>query len=503
MTISTSYERQIISEIKQYEKNKDMHDLPLAYNYYSNKFVKPKIQHVFGSQENSDVSILDVFIESIAQSFDTTGNYNVISLGAGDCDVETDIAYGLKCKGFNNFKISCFELSLVQLERARKNADEKKVSNYIQLIEADLNKPLEFNTKVGAFIINQSMHHFVELEHLTGEILRLIDDNGSFILADIIGRNGHMRWPETLNLVRELWAYLPGKIRWNNQRFFDDQFFENWDCSTEGFEGVRAQDILPLLLDKFDFSKHVAFGGISEPFIDRAYGNNFDISRESDKEFLDAVNEIEQHFINNGMIKPTQIVSVMHKKGQFKGKCKSANGVTPNKSLRLEKYHGKYPSIKNMQHLNLGFKLSEHTDLVIEDACLIKFDTGEIGNKILRWGWQKPENGFVWSTGIESCLQFKLDRSSDKVIKFHIIDPLKNILKIDRSFSISINGIILLTLNLNTYQEDKVDLLIPKNGEVESIVRVLFHIERTLRYDLDDVTDKRPLGIGLISLHSK
>jgi len=33
-----------------------------------------------------------------------------------------------------------------------------------------------------------------------------------------------------------------------------------WDCSKQGFEGIRAQDILPLLVKKFSFRSFLGFG---------------------------------------------------------------------------------------------------------------------------------------------------------------------------------------------------------------------------------------------------
>jgi hypothetical protein len=54
-----------------------------------------------------------------------------------------------------------------------------------------------------------------------------------------------MRWPEALELVTELWKELPTKYKDNCLLKRVQLEYENWDCSTEGFEGVRSQDILP------------------------------------------------------------------------------------------------------------------------------------------------------------------------------------------------------------------------------------------------------------------
>ena len=44
------------------------------------------------------------------------------------------------------------------------------------------------------------------------------------------------------------------------------------------FEGIRAQDILPLLVERFTFDEFIGFGNVIDPFVDRSFGPNFDIA---------------------------------------------------------------------------------------------------------------------------------------------------------------------------------------------------------------------------------
>ncbi len=66
-----------------------------------------------------------------------------------------------------------------------------------------------------------------------------------FVTNDMIGRNGHQRWPEALEIVNQYWHELPEAYRYNKLLSRYEPEYMNWDCSTEGFEGIRAQDILP------------------------------------------------------------------------------------------------------------------------------------------------------------------------------------------------------------------------------------------------------------------
>src|SRR5438046_10396474 len=93
----------------------------------------------------------------------------------------------------------------------------------------------------------------------------------------MIGRNGHMRWPEALWIVREIWDRLPRKYKYSHQMRRYDDYFENWDCSTEGFEGIRSQDILPLLIELFSFEVFYCFGNLIDVFVDRSFGSKYDL----------------------------------------------------------------------------------------------------------------------------------------------------------------------------------------------------------------------------------
>ena len=62
-----------------------------------------------------------------------------------------------------------------------------------------------------------------------------------------------MRWPEALELIQGIWKFIPDHYKTNHQLKRVEQQYQNWDCSKKGFEGIRAQDILPLLVKKFSF----------------------------------------------------------------------------------------------------------------------------------------------------------------------------------------------------------------------------------------------------------
>jgi SAM-dependent methyltransferase len=199
------------------------------------------------------------------------------------------------------------------LEKGRRLAEEKKVSRHFDFAPFDVNRwqPDRQYHVIAAF---QSLHHFVELELLFDKIHRALHPAGFFLSDDMIGRNGHQRWPEALELVHGLWRDLPGKYTYNHLLKRFEPLYENWDCSKSGFEGIRAQDILPLLVARFHFDFFFAFANIVDVFVDRAFGPNFDPENEWDRSFIDRVHTLDSGEIDAGRVKPTHMMAAMTKK---------------------------------------------------------------------------------------------------------------------------------------------------------------------------------------------
>jgi hypothetical protein len=89
----------------------------------------------------------------------------------------------------------------------------------------------------------------------------------------------------------------------------DRESFVDHDCSNEGFEGIRAQDILYLILNRFKPHKFFAFGGFIEVLVDRGYGPGFDNENEWDRKFVLAMAKINDMMLDAGMIKPTSMMA--------------------------------------------------------------------------------------------------------------------------------------------------------------------------------------------------
>ena len=217
------------------------------------------------------------------------------------------------------------------LERGRNAAAKAGVSSQLNFVQVDLN---EWNPahEYDAVIANQTLHHVVKLESLFVQIKRGLKSGGCFIISDMIGRNGHQRWPEALDIVHEFWRRLPPSYRFNRKLRRYEELYEDLDCSGEGFEGIRSQDILPLLLDYFHFQFFVAFGNVIDPFVDRAFGFNFDAAESWDRGFIDDVHRRDEEEILSGRLKPTHILAVVG--NNFDIPAKFQGPLTPESCVR-------------------------------------------------------------------------------------------------------------------------------------------------------------------------
>jgi SAM-dependent methyltransferase len=300
------YSARIAAEQNVYNNCLNVHALPEIFHYWSNRYLRPKAER-FGFP--SPNGMFDKYLE--IQCRETSNRpCRFISIGAGNCDAEISAAATLRQKGLERFDMDCLELNAIMIERGRAAAEEHGVADNFHFIQGDFNdwQPAQ---EYDAVIANQSLHHVTNLEGLFDAIRRSLRPAGVFIASDMIGRNGHLRWPEALEIVHEFWRTLPEKYRYNQLLRRYEELFDDWDCSTESFEGIRAQDILPLLVESFHFQLFIGFGNAIDVFVDRAFGHNFDAAAVWDRDFIDRVHERDERDMARGWIKPTHMMAVM------------------------------------------------------------------------------------------------------------------------------------------------------------------------------------------------
>lgn len=338
----TDYGERLAKEKATFDANVCVHDLPDIFHYWSNKYLRAFING-FGYD-----NIEDFFVREIARTPPADGRtLHIASVGCGDCAIEAKIGSGLAAAGVADFRMVCLDISDGALERGRANAREAGLEAKFELVNHDFNQGLPPG-RFDVVMANQSLHHVVELERLYESVRRQLTPGGGFLVSDMVGRNGHMRWPEARALVDEAWEWLPDRYRFNRQLQRQEQQFMDWDCSTEGFEGIRAQEVLPLLLRYFSPRVFLAWGNIIDVFIDRGFGHNFHARTEWDLHFIDRVHAMDSRAIAEGRIKPTHLLARFQNEP---GPCVCPPGMTPEGAVRVLDADARPPRRTLRQHV--------------------------------------------------------------------------------------------------------------------------------------------------------
>ncbi len=301
-------EAKLRQELEIFNDNINIHDLPDIFHYWSNKHLKLLVEE-YGITHPDDLFVNYMFDSVLSCGVEEP---IFISIGAGNCDTEVRIAKRLKEKGLQKFCIECLELNPNMLKRGHDLAVQESVTENLSFIELDFNK-WKANKQYTSVIANHSLHHIQNLEGVFSEIKKSLHKNGAFITFDVIGRNSHQRWPEALDALNNFWKELPKTYKYNHMHKRFELMYENWHRSTKGFEGIRAQDILPLLIKNFHFQLFIGFSNVIDVFIDRAFGHNFNPSKKWDTDFIDRIHQFDEESIRNGTIKPTHMMAVMKK----------------------------------------------------------------------------------------------------------------------------------------------------------------------------------------------
>ncbi|MCB1820275.1 MAG: methyltransferase domain-containing protein, partial [Candidatus Competibacteraceae bacterium] len=308
-------EKEIATFTRVLEEGGVQSSIPAIFTYWASKFLSPRLREVF---LEADISLIfakeihDCYINWSKLHCSVKGGFRILSLGSGDCTTEIAVCKHLLEFGMQ-FEFVCTDLNPEVMEFASKCAHQENLGNTITFHVLNLNKDF-LDAEYHCVIANHSLHHFVELEKIFDNVKRNLDNHGYFIISDMIGCNGHARWPEALVFVEQLWELVPLSKRIHTRSGCIHEKYINYDCTiSDPYEGIRAQDILQLLLDRFFFAKFVGHGNIIDVFIDRIYGNNFSPDCEEDRRFIDYVEKLNTTLIDMGIVKPTAMFATLCK----------------------------------------------------------------------------------------------------------------------------------------------------------------------------------------------
>jgi SAM-dependent methyltransferase len=322
------YRWRIEAEKASFQDRVDVHALPDIFHYWSDTYVRPMLEE-FGF--SNPEQFFAKFLAESASRVENDASHRFLSIGAGNCEIEIRVARALVGNGLTDFEIECLELNRSMLDRGMAQAQREGVGAHIKPAVGDFNawRP---SRKYSGVMANQSLHHVLRLEHLFDSVKDSLAERALFVVSDIIGRNGHMRWPEALAHVQSFWRELPPKYHYNRQLRRNEAQYVNFDCSKAGFEGIRAQEIVAQLGARFEFELFIGFGNVIDVFVDRCFGHNFDASAAADRAFIDRVHARDEALLRAGRVTPTHMFAVLSSGGVRDARC--SRGITPVRAMR-------------------------------------------------------------------------------------------------------------------------------------------------------------------------
>ncbi|HEX5051171.1 MAG TPA: class I SAM-dependent methyltransferase [Planctomycetota bacterium] len=282
------------------------HEVPRIFHHWEHTHVQPLL-HELGVWDAATL-----FGHHLRDGAARTGNATprFLSLGAGDCQLELTLAKAFVKGGLRTFTIDCVEPDLLLRGRARASALAQGLEQHVVGVAADLNT-WSARHRYDGVMANGSLHRVVRLERLLDGVQKVMADGAWFVVRARIGRNGHLRWPEALAEVHQLWQDLPPSHRWDHHLRRSQQTFTDWDNSRIGDDGVRAQDVLPELLERFSMPLFAGFGNLIDVFVGTAFGPNFSPESAWDRDFIASVHERDEELLTAGRLTPTHMFAVM------------------------------------------------------------------------------------------------------------------------------------------------------------------------------------------------
>lgn len=247
LTKSFDYEKLIEEEKEEYLTAEITEDLKLggvhaheAWHYYW----APKTVAIAASgYAGAD---MPAFLRSLTSSPDEM--IRVLSLGSGFCGHELDLARLMP----GPYEITCTDINGEIFEQARATAEREGLALQFEL--ADLNFIEIEPQRYHMIFAHAALHHVINLERLFQQVKRGLVRGGIFHVVEVIGMNRKLIWDENERFANALLDALPETLTKGIRLAVP--FHEG------GMEGVRQQDILPLIRENFEPCFELQHGAI-------------------------------------------------------------------------------------------------------------------------------------------------------------------------------------------------------------------------------------------------
>ncbi|MBI4875749.1 MAG: class I SAM-dependent methyltransferase, partial [Acidobacteria bacterium] len=203
---------------------------------------------------------LDEYV--LARQARSPRSLRLLSLGCGTGDWEIDVAR----RSGGRLAVTLADLTPELLEKAA-DAGRREDLN-VETKVCDVNEILLPERAFDFIVCRSSLHHFLKLEHVFDQINRGLTAEGRFlVLGEWVGRNGLQYYPQAERIIQAIFQALPARLRLNRYTNETDSRIPSIDFGANSFEAIRSQEIVGLLMERFDPVEHVLYDGIVTPLL--------------------------------------------------------------------------------------------------------------------------------------------------------------------------------------------------------------------------------------------
>ena len=152
---------------------------------------------------------------------------------------------------------------------------------------------------------SHSFHHFLELEHIMGEVRRALTPGGLFVLEEFVGPTQFQWTDQQIDVVRSLMTLLPEEyrmLRWNAVKPYEGRPTVADVVAVSPFESIRSAEIVPLFRRYFEIVELRLLGGTLQHLLYNGIVHNFGPERAAAADYVRAIYETEDALIDRGLL---------------------------------------------------------------------------------------------------------------------------------------------------------------------------------------------------------
>lgn len=221
----------------------------------------------------------------------------ILSLGSGYCGQEIMLAARIATP----YEITCTDLNPALFDQAAAVAKARGL--HLRFASMDMNFAEIETGRYDLILAHAALHHVINLETLFEQVARGLTPTGLFHVVEVVGQNRKLLWPENARFANRALRLVPRAVRGFTR--------VRVPRHVEGMEGVRQEDIVPLMRRSFTPVFEHAHGAYmrficTHPRLGRA----FDPAHPERRRYLDLLIDLDASAVRQGVLRPLEIWGV-------------------------------------------------------------------------------------------------------------------------------------------------------------------------------------------------